>query len=112
MALARFYALLPALWAGLVVAVEPIVPTTSAGLYVVHSGRGRVPSLVDVPELASVRSMSVRVEGDDFRVAARRLRNVSAVVVPAATASASHLHPWLAIHTPRCTHPAPVRRAL
>ncbi|HSJ33176.1 MAG TPA: hypothetical protein VK933_17165 [Longimicrobiales bacterium] len=53
-------------------AVEPIVPTTSAGLYVVHSGRGRVPSLVDVPELASVRSMSVRVEGDDFRVAATR----------------------------------------
>lgn len=53
-------------------AVEPIVPTTSAGLYVVHSGKGRVPSLVDVPELASVRSMSVRVEGDDFRVAATR----------------------------------------
>ena len=52
--------------------VEPIVPTTSAGLYVVHSGRGPVPSLVDVPELASVRSMSVRVEGDDFRVAATR----------------------------------------
>jgi hypothetical protein len=52
--------------------VEPIVATTSAGLYVVHSGRGRVPSLVDVPELASVRSMSVRVEGDDFRVAATR----------------------------------------
>jgi hypothetical protein len=55
-----------------IMAVEPIVPTTSAGLYVVHSGRGRVPSLVDVPELASVRSMSVRVEGDDFRVAATR----------------------------------------
>lgn len=55
-----------------ITAVEPIVPTTSAGLYVVHSGRGRVPSLVDVPELASVRSMSVRVEGDDFRVAATR----------------------------------------
>ncbi|HSK19421.1 MAG TPA: hypothetical protein VK912_09780 [Longimicrobiales bacterium] len=52
--------------------IEPIMPTTSAGLYVVHSGRGRVPSLVDVPELASVRSMSVRVEGDDFRVAATR----------------------------------------
>lgn len=56
----------------LITALEPIVPTTSAGLYVVHSGRGRVPSLVDVPELASVRSMSVRVEGDDFRVAATR----------------------------------------
>lgn len=52
--------------------VAPIMPTTSAGLYVVHSGRGRVPSLVDVPELASVRSVSVRVEGDDFRVAATR----------------------------------------
>lgn len=56
----------------LITALEPIVPTTSAGLYVVHSGRGRVPSLVDVPELASVRSMSIRVEGDDFRVAATR----------------------------------------
>ena len=55
-----------------IIDVPPIAPTTSAGLYVVHSGRGRVPSLVDVPELSSVRSVSVRVEGDDFRVASTR----------------------------------------
>jgi hypothetical protein len=52
---------------------DPILPTTASGLYVVHSaGRGRGPSLVDVPSLASVRSVSVRVEGDEFRIAATR----------------------------------------
>lgn len=50
----------------------PIVPSTSGGLYVVHSGRRRVPGLVDIPDLASIRSISVRVEGDDFQVAASR----------------------------------------
>jgi hypothetical protein len=51
----------------------PLSATTAGGLYVVHSGsRGRVPSLVDVPELASVRSIAVRIEGSEFRVAASR----------------------------------------
>jgi hypothetical protein len=53
-------------------AEQRITPTTTAGLYVVHSGRGLVPDLIDVPNLASIRSVSVRVEGDDFRVAASR----------------------------------------
>jgi hypothetical protein len=52
--------------------ILPIMPTTAGGLYVVHSARGRIPSLVDVPDLASIRSISIRVEGDDFRVAATR----------------------------------------
>jgi hypothetical protein len=52
--------------------LTPILPSTATGLYVVHSGRGRVPSLVDVPGLASIRSISIRVEGDEFRVAATR----------------------------------------
>lgn len=51
---------------------SPIVPTTAGGLYVVHSGRGRVPGLVDIPSLTSVRSISVRVQGDDFQIAASR----------------------------------------
>ncbi|MGH7449661.1 MAG: hypothetical protein ACRELT_18955 [Longimicrobiales bacterium] len=50
----------------------PIIPSTAGGLYIIHSGRGRVPSLIDVPGLASVRSISIRVEGDDFRVASTR----------------------------------------
>lgn len=51
----------------------PLTATTAGGLYVVHSGsRGRVPSLVDVPSLASVRSLAVRIEGSEFRVAASR----------------------------------------
>lgn len=50
----------------------PIVPSLAGGLYVVHSGRGRAPSLVDIPSLTSIRSISVRVEGDDFQVAATR----------------------------------------
>ena len=48
-----------------------VLPTTLSGLYVVHSA-DRAPALVDVPDLASVRSLSVRVEGSDFRVAATR----------------------------------------
>jgi hypothetical protein len=50
----------------------PIVPSLTGGLYVVHSGHGRSPGLVDIPDLSSIRSISVRVEGDDFQVAATR----------------------------------------
>lgn len=51
----------------------PLVATTASGLYIVHSGtNGRVPSLVDVPSLASVRSLAIRIEGTEFRVAATR----------------------------------------
>lgn len=52
--------------------LESIAPTTASGLYIIHSGRGRTPSAVDVPDLASIRSLSIRVESDDFRVAATR----------------------------------------
>lgn len=48
-----------------------MLPTTHGGLYVVHSA-DHAPALIDVPDLASVRSVSVRVEGSDFRVAASR----------------------------------------
>src|SRR5690606_32230780 len=51
---------------------SPIVPTTASGLYIVHSGRRRIPGLVDIPALESVRSISVRVQGDDFQIAATR----------------------------------------
>lgn len=47
------------------------VSAPSDGLFVVHAG-GPVPALVDVPGLASVRSISVRVEGSDFRITANR----------------------------------------
>lgn len=50
----------------------PMTPTTASGLYIVHAGRGRAPSLLDVPSLASVRSLSVRIEGSDFRIASSR----------------------------------------
>ncbi|HEX2167700.1 MAG TPA: hypothetical protein VHG09_10755 [Longimicrobiales bacterium] len=50
----------------------PIARTTAGGLFVVHSSRGGAPSLVDVPSLASIRSLSVRVQGSEFRVAASR----------------------------------------
>lgn len=50
----------------------PLAPTTAGGLFVVHSSRGRAPAIVDVPDLASIRSISVRVQGSDFRVAASR----------------------------------------
>ena len=50
----------------------PIPPTTASGLYIVHAGGRRAPSLVNVPDLASVRSLSVRIEGSDFRIASSR----------------------------------------
>lgn len=50
----------------------PIAPTTASGLYIVHAGGRRAPSLVDVPDLASVRSLSVRIEGSEFRIASSR----------------------------------------
>lgn len=48
-----------------------ILPSTAGGLYIIHSGR-RAPSLVDIPDLTSVRSVSVRVQGDEFQVASSR----------------------------------------
>ncbi|HEX6307355.1 MAG TPA: hypothetical protein VFZ69_04150 [Longimicrobiales bacterium] len=51
---------------------DAILPTTAGGLYILHSGLGRIPAVVDVPDLSSIRSVAVRVEGDDFRVAATR----------------------------------------
>lgn len=48
----------------------PLVPPTG-GLYVIHSSRS-APAVVDVPDLASVRSLSLRFEGSDFRVTASR----------------------------------------
>jgi hypothetical protein len=51
-----------------------VAPTTSApsrSLPVMYASE-RVPRIVDVPDLGSVRSLSVRVEGDEFRIAASR----------------------------------------
>jgi hypothetical protein len=42
-----------------------------SGLFVVHSSSD-TPSTVDVPDLASVRSLELRFEGAEFRVAASR----------------------------------------
>lgn len=52
--------------------IMPMMATTASGLYIVHAGRGRAPSLVDVPDLRSVRSLSVRIEGTEFRIASSR----------------------------------------
>jgi hypothetical protein len=48
-----------------------MLPTTGTGLFVVHSGN-RAPAVVDVPDLASIRSLAVRVQGDHFSIAASR----------------------------------------
>jgi hypothetical protein len=55
----------------------PILPTTSTGLYVALV-RTWAPRVVDVTDLTSVRSLSVRVEGGEFRVAASRPLSVAA----------------------------------
>lgn len=49
----------------------PLAPTLPNGLYLVHATRW-APAVVDVPELMAVRSISVRFEGADFRIAASR----------------------------------------
>lgn len=52
-------------------AAEPLLPTLPGGLFLLHSSRW-APGTVDVPDLLSVRSLTVRFEGADFRVAASR----------------------------------------
>jgi hypothetical protein len=48
-----------------------LLATTWSGLHVVHRATW-APRVIDVPELGSVRSISVRFEGGEFRVAASR----------------------------------------
>jgi hypothetical protein len=48
-----------------------LLPTAPGGLFVVLSA-ARTPAVVDIPDLASIRSLSLRVQGDRFSVAASR----------------------------------------
>jgi hypothetical protein len=57
-------------------AAELPLPTTGAGLFIAHAATW-APSVVDIPDLASVRSVSVRFEGGTFRVAASRPLSVT-----------------------------------
>jgi hypothetical protein len=50
-------------------------PTTTGGHYVVHD-LPRAPTVVNLPDLAAVRSLSLRFEGNVFRIAASRPLNV------------------------------------
>jgi hypothetical protein len=50
---------------------DALRPTTRGGLFVAHSTTW-APALVDIPDLNAVRSISVRFEGAEFRVAASR----------------------------------------
>jgi hypothetical protein len=52
-------------------AAAPLHPTTAGGLFIAHR-QTWAPQVVDVPALASVRSIGVRFEGGEFRVAASR----------------------------------------
>jgi hypothetical protein len=54
----------------------PIMPTMANGMYLVHATTW-APSSVDVPSLRTVRSLSLRFEGTDFRIAASRPLSVS-----------------------------------
>lgn len=49
----------------------PLRPTLAGGLELVHATR-RAPSVVDVPDILAVRSLSLRIEGSDFRIGASR----------------------------------------
>jgi hypothetical protein len=57
-------------------ATDMPAPTTAGGLFVAHAATW-APASVDVPDLTSVRSISVRFEGGDFRVASSRPLAVS-----------------------------------
>jgi hypothetical protein len=50
---------------------EPQLMRTAGGLFVAHQSAW-APAVIDVPDLASIRSLDVRFEGGDFRVAASR----------------------------------------
>lgn len=60
----------------LAVDVLPLMPTLAGGLYLIHATRW-APSAVDIPDLTAVRSVSVRFEGTDFRIAASRPLSLS-----------------------------------
>lgn len=49
----------------------PLMPTLANGMYLVHATTW-APSTVDVPDLRTVRSLSLRFEGAEFRIAASR----------------------------------------
>jgi hypothetical protein len=55
----------------------PLMPTLPNGLFLIHASRW-APPLVDVPSLDAVRTLSVRFEGSEFRVAASRPLSLSA----------------------------------
>jgi hypothetical protein len=54
----------------------PVLPTLANGMYLVHAA-AVAPTLVDIPELAAVRTISLRFEGADFRIVASRPLTVS-----------------------------------
>jgi hypothetical protein len=51
--------------------ISDMLPTTAGGLFIVHSG-DRTPAVLDLPDLTSVRSVSIRVQGERFSIAASR----------------------------------------
>ncbi|HSJ26449.1 MAG TPA: hypothetical protein VK929_17350 [Longimicrobiales bacterium] len=52
------------------------LPTTLGGLFLAHRSTW-APTMINIPELAAVRSLSLRFEGADFRIAASRPLGVS-----------------------------------
>ena len=52
-------------------AAESLIPPTHGGMYMAHTSAW-APSSIDIPDLAAVRSISVRFEPGDFRIAASR----------------------------------------
>jgi hypothetical protein len=49
----------------------PLQRTVSGGLFVAHEARW-APALVEVPDLSAIRSLEVRFQGADFRIAGSR----------------------------------------
>ncbi|MEX1181926.1 MAG: hypothetical protein WEF86_01735 [Gemmatimonadota bacterium] len=49
----------------------PLLPTLPGGMFLIHSGTW-APATVNVPDLTSIRTLSVRFEGSEFRIAASR----------------------------------------
>jgi hypothetical protein len=73
---------------------------TAGGLYVLHSNQ-RTPSLVDLPRLTSVRSISVRFEGELFRIAASRPLSLTGTATTAFVLEISGPPTDIVIHVPR-----------
>ena len=97
--------------AAAVTGAESLLLPTHSGMYMVHSSTW-APALVDIPDLAAVRSISVRFETGEFRISSSRPLSLGSTArSPSFELRVSGDPTALVIHVPLGTAPFAVRAA-